>query len=335
VHLKDLLPVFRAKKLGVALVVFPRSVNMRVYEAIQNQLLAMRLTHPELPQTLAQYRRRRSDWTAQPLVIVAADHPARRVVAAGGNPWAMADRVDLLSRVAEVLAQPVVDGVLVTPDIFEELLVVNRWAMGEGAGDILADKVIVGSMNRGGLAETVFDLDDFFSAYTARGLVEMGLDAGKILVRVDPESRDSAQTLRYVVRALNRLDRVRLPVFLEPLSVPLTTEGLVRLVGVVTALGQTSVRRWLKLPMVEDFQRVAQASSLPMVLLGGGQPGRSEDVGQAIERCRSVSPLVRGIMMGRGVLYPSDGRSAAQAAVHLGRVVKPGVQEEVVPWLPQ
>lgn len=306
---------------------------MDVDDEIRAEIMRVRLERPEEPEDLARARTRPGKWAERPLVIVAADHPARGVVAAGGDPWAMADRIRFLRRLAEVLAQPVVDGALVTPDLFEELLVLNRWAVERGAPDVLAGKVMVGSVNRGGIAGAVFELDDFASAYTPAAIARMGLEAAKVLLRVDPESRDSAETIKRTVRLLDRMARRGIPVFVEPLSVPLDADHLVRLVGVVSGLGGSTRGRWLKLPMVEDFPRVARASTLPIVLLGGSRPGAPEEMARAVARVMEGASTVRGIMMGRGVLYPPSGVSPAEAAVVVGRAVKPEADAEVVSWL--
>jgi hypothetical protein len=81
------------------------------------------------------------------LVIVAADHPARGTLRAGRKRFAMADRADLLERLCVALGRPGVGGVLGTADVLEDLLLLGA----------LEGKVVIGSMNRGGLAETVFD----------------------------------------------------------------------------------------------------------------------------------------------------------------------------------
>ena len=57
------------------------------------------------------------------------------------------------------LARPGVDGVLGTADIVEDLLLLGA----------LEDKVVIGSMNRGGLAGTVFEIDDRFTGLRRRG----------------------------------------------------------------------------------------------------------------------------------------------------------------------
>jgi hypothetical protein len=60
-------------------------------------------------------------------------------------------------------------GVRGTADIVEDLLLLGA----------LDNKVIVGSMNRGGLAGTTFEMDDRFTGYDAAAIAAMGFDAGK------------------------------------------------------------------------------------------------------------------------------------------------------------
>ena len=63
------------------------------------------------------------------------------------------------------LARPGVDGVLGTADIVEDLLLLGA----------LDGKVVIGSMNRGGLAGTVFEIDDRFTGYDAAAIAADGL----------------------------------------------------------------------------------------------------------------------------------------------------------------
>jgi hypothetical protein len=104
------------------------------------------------------------------LMIIAADHPARGALRAGNRALAMGDRLDLLDRLCVALARPGVNGVLGTPDIIEDLLLLG----------VLEGKVVFGSMNRGGLAGTVFELDDRFTAYDAAAIAAMRFEGGKI-----------------------------------------------------------------------------------------------------------------------------------------------------------
>src|SRR5439155_3821723 len=98
------------------------------------------------------------------LFIIAADHPARGALRAGARPMAMADRMDLLERLSLALSRPGVDGVLGTADIIEDLLLLG----------VLDDRVVIGSMNRGGLAGTAFEMDDRFTGYDARMIARRG-----------------------------------------------------------------------------------------------------------------------------------------------------------------
>src|SRR5690606_41064855 len=55
-------------------------------------------------------------------------------------------------------------GVLGTPDVIEDLLLLGA----------LDDKVVLGSMNRGGVEGAVFEFDDRFTAYDTEAIVSMG-----------------------------------------------------------------------------------------------------------------------------------------------------------------
>lgn len=132
------------------------------------------------PEAIAEAAARRKRRTAVlgprgRLFLVAADHPARGVLRAGAGGDAMRDRAGLLQRLCVALARPGVDGVVATADVVEDLLLL----------DALDGKLVVGSMNRGGLAGTVFELDDRFTGYDAAGIEAMGMDGGKMLFRID------------------------------------------------------------------------------------------------------------------------------------------------------
>jgi 5-deoxy-glucuronate isomerase len=77
----------------------------------------------------------------------------------------MADRYDLLSRLLIALGRPGVDGLLATADIVEDLLLLGA----------LDGKIVIGSMNRGGLQDAVFELDDRFTGYDAATIAAMRL----------------------------------------------------------------------------------------------------------------------------------------------------------------
>ena len=247
------------------------------------------------------------------LMLVAADHPARGSIAARGRPTAMADRRDLLERLAEALAQPGVDGVLGTADVLEDLLLLGA----------LDRKVVFGSMNRGGLAGAVFELDDRFTAYDGRTLSSMGFDGGKMLVRIALDEPETADTLESAANAVNDLAGFGLKAMVEPfmserreerLTNILTTDAVIKSVVIASGLGATSRHTWLKLPVVDEMERVMTATTLPTLLLGG-DPKESDDAIYQKWADALALPGVQGLVVGRALLYPNDDDVAAAVQV--------------------
>jgi hypothetical protein len=243
------------------------------------------------------------------LVIVAADHPARGSLRAGRKRFAMADRADLLGRLCVALDRPGVGGVLGTADVLEDLLLLGA----------LEGKVVIGSMNRGGLAETVFEMDDRFTGYDAAAISRMGFDGGKMLLRIDPDDPATAATMEACARAVSDLAGRRLMAMVEPfithrvdgrVSNDLSPEAMIRALTIASGLGTTSAYTWLKVPVVKDMKRVMAASTLPAVLLGGEVPNDPERAFAGWQRALRL-PNVMGLMAGRSLLYPADGDVAA------------------------
>ena len=138
--------------------------------------------------------------------MIAADHPARGALRAGERPLAMADRADLLDRLVLALSRPGVNGVLGTPDVLEDLLLLGA----------LDGKVVVGSMNRGGLAGTVFEMDDRFTGYDAAAIAAAGFEGGKMLTRIDPDDPTTVATLESCGHAVSDLAAHGLMAMVEP-----------------------------------------------------------------------------------------------------------------------
>ncbi|MEV8361335.1 Cgl0159 family (beta/alpha)8-fold protein [Streptomyces niveus] len=285
-----------------------------------SELVRIRTHHPEAIAEAAARRARRP--LLRPggrLMIVAADHPARGALAVGNRRLAMANRADLLERLCLALSRPGVDGVLATADILDDLLLLGA----------LEDRVVVGSMNRGGLAGAAFELDDRFTGHRAEDVARLGFDAGKLLLRVDYEDPRSADTLLSAARAVDAMAQRRLPVFVEPfichrrdgrLGTDLTAEAVTRSIAIASGLGGTSAYTWLKLPVTEnpaDMARVMETSTLPAVLLGGeigdDQEGTYEKWREALRL-----PTVQGLVVGRSLLYPVDGDVAAAVDTAVG-----------------
>ena len=254
------------------------------------------------------------------LMIVAADHPARGALGIGDRRLAMANRADLLERLCTALSRPGVDGVLATADILEDLLLLG----------VLDDKVVMGSMNRGGLAGASFEMDDRFTGHRAEDIARLRFDAGKLLVRIDYDDPGSLTTLESTARAIDAMAERRLPLFVEPfisrrvdgrVRNDLSAEAVTRSVAIASGLGGTSAYTWLKLPVTDDpddMAEVLETSTLPVVLLGGEV---GEDQEGAYERWSKALrlPTVQGMVVGRSLLYPAGGsvEEAVDTAVGL------------------
>ncbi len=243
------------------------------------------------------------------LMLLAADHPGRGAFGVGDRPLAMGSRVDLLDRLLTALARPGVDGLLATPDIMEDLLMLGA----------LEDKVVVGSMNRGGLQGAEFELDDRFTGYDARGCAEMGLNGGKMLTRIALDDPGTVATMEATATAVNELAERRLMAMVEPfwssrrsgrVHNDLTPDAVIKSVGIASALGRTSAYTWMKLPVVAEMERVMDATTLPTLLLGGDPATSPEETFQSWRDALDL-PAVRGLVVGRTLLYPADDDVAA------------------------
>ncbi|NUP81260.1 MAG: deoxyribose-phosphate aldolase [Nonomuraea sp.] len=270
------------------------------------RLLDERAWQPERVAEMAAARRRRPlRGGRDQLLIIAADHPARGALGATGQPMAMRSRVDLLDRLMTALARPGVDGLLATPDIVEDLLLLGA----------LDDKIVIGSMNRGGLYGSVFEFDDRFTAYDAESIAAMGFDGGKMLCRIALEDSATAATLAHCGQAVTELARHGLMAMVEPfwssrqegvVRHDLSPEAVIRAISVGQGLGATSARTWLKIPVVPDMERVMESTTLPVMLLGGDAANASDEMYDSWSKALKL-PGVRGLVVGRALLYPPDG----------------------------
>ncbi len=238
------------------------------------------------------------------LMLLAADHPARGAFGVGDRPLAMGSRFDLLDRLVTALGRPGVDGLLATPDILEDLLLLGA----------LEDKVVIGSMNRGGLQGAEFELDDRFTGYDAQGCADMGLNGGKMLTRIALDDAGTVATMEATAKAVNELAERKLMAMVEPfwssrrdgrVYNDLTADAVIKSVGITSALGRTSAYTWMKLPVVADMERVMDSTTLPTLLLGGDPATSPEETFQSWRAALDL-PAVRGLVVGRTLLYPAD-----------------------------
>ncbi|SCC33888.1 Cgl0159 family (beta/alpha)8-fold protein [Arthrobacter sp. NIO-1057] len=281
----------------------------RRYESITRQ----RLEDPASVQRAAAARQKH----AGPVLgrqnfIIAADHPARGALSVGKRATAMADRRQLLDRLQIALQNPACDGVLASPDILDDLLLLGA----------LEGKLVFGSMNRGGLTGLVNEIDDRFTGHTASALAALGADGGKMLTRISYEDPDTVKTLQATADAVSDLARHQLVAMVEPFISKrvegkvvndLRPDAVIKSMGIAAGLGESSAYTWLKIPVVQEMERVMAATTLPTVLLGGDPAGSSDEVFSSWQAALAL-PGVQGLTVGRTLLYPEDEDVAAAVA---------------------
>ena len=253
------------------------------------------------------------------LMIVAADHPARGALAVGNRPTAMNSRTDLLDRLRAALADPGVDGVLATSDILDDLLLLGA----------LEDKVVFSSFNRGGLAGASFEFDDRMTAATAESTAAAKMNGGKMLCRIALDDPGTVATMAACAQAVDELAARGLIAMLEPfMSTPGQRQGAQRpqprrrhqvgphrpgpRLDVGLHLDEAAGRR-------RDGPRDGRRPPLPTLLLGG-DPADPDEAFASWEKALAL-PSVRGLIVGRTLLYPADDdvSSAVATAVSMVR----------------
>jgi hypothetical protein len=286
------------------------------------ELIDTRARRPHLALEKLRERPRRPLLVDDRLFIVAADHSARGMLGVPGDPFAMADRRRTLAALMTALADPGVDGVLASADILEELALLGA----------LDRKLAFGTMNRGGLAGARWELDDRMTAYSAATLAANGVDGGKVLLRIADDDAGTAPTLEACARAVDECAAKGLPIMVEPLpyhhdpdtgaaKLLADEDALLRAVAVGSGLGGTSSATWLKVPASRNPARMLATTTLPALILGG-TPGPDPEATYASWEQAMEVPNVRGLVVGRALLYPPDG-DVAGAITRAAAIVRP------------
>jgi hypothetical protein len=249
-------------------------------------------------------------------MLLAVDDPGRGSLGAGHDPAAMGDRADLLGRLCTALEHPGVTGILGTPDIVDDLLLLG----------VLDDKAVYGSMNQAGLAGAAWGIDDRFTAYDAPTIASMGFEGGKMRLRMDLHDPSTATMLEACGKAVCELSMRELVALVEPVMVrrtdgrvspELTADATIQAATIAGALGVTSAFTWLGLPFVDEIERIAAATTLPVVLVGDEL---AEDPDATLDRWRAAValPNVIGFVAGPSLLYPPGGDVAAAVEAAAG-----------------
>lgn len=85
----------------------------------------------------------------------------------------------------------------------------------------------------------------------------------------------------------------------------LSPEAVITSVAVAQGIGATSAYTWLKLPVTDRMPEIAAATTLPTLLLGGDPVDDAETTYASWEAALALPP-VRGLTVGRSLLYPRD-----------------------------
>ncbi len=299
--------------------------------ALYDRITDIRINDPGAAGRHARNRKRPDRWVRPDghVVILAADHPARAVTSAAGDSMRMGNRHSYLGRLIRVLTTPNCDGILGTPDILEDLLILDSLLVAGGIDSMLDGRIMVGTMNRGGLAGATFEMDDTFTAYTVDQIVESGIDAAKAMFRLDTTSPDVLKTITACAGAIDSCVDRGIPMYLEPLPVERTDTGykvvkepgaLIKTIGVAAGLGKSSLGTWIKIPYCENYGKVVQSTTCPVLMLGGESTGDPTRIFHEFSAGMAAGPNVRGALVGRNVHHPGNHDPAAVAAAVYGVV---------------
>ena len=133
-------------------------------------------------------------------------------------------------------------------------------------------------MNRGGLAGAQFELDDRMTAATAASTAAAKMNGGKMLCRIDLDDPGTVATLEACAQAVDELAAHGLIAMLEPFMSSrvdgkvrndLSPDAVIKSIHIGQGLGSTSAYTWMKLPVVDEMDRVMESTTLPTLLLGG------------------------------------------------------------------
>lgn len=229
-------------------------------------------------------------------VILAADHRARGVLTVERYQ----DYLDALRA-----ALPYCDGILASTQPLADL--VGSGAVGPGQRTYL-------SVNRTGLAGSVFELDDRLVAP-----LELATGAGytgiKLMTRIDLTDPASAGGLELLGQVLAAARRLGLEALIEPLSwkngeIDRSTGGIVYAAVVAHDLGAPLI----KVPVpgdakpgsarIEAVRRVVDSVGVPVLFLGG--PVRAERSILLAELADAMAGGAAGVAIGRGVYQDPD-----------------------------
>jgi DhnA family fructose-bisphosphate aldolase class Ia len=218
---------------------------------------------------------------------------------------------DYLAALREAL--PFCDGLLATAQPLGDLA---------HSGAVRSDQATYLSLNRTGLANSAFELDDRLVASVARAARE-GWTGIKIMTRIAPADPRGAAALELLGRVLEEAQDAHLGALVEPLlwrdgAMSRLTDDIVLAAVIAHDLGSPL----LKVPVpeaapggarVEAVARVVSSVGVPVLFLGG--PHRVDGDGVVDEARDVMAGGGAGLAVGRAILLePSPSDMAARLA---------------------
>lgn len=143
-----------------------------------------------------------------------------------------------------------------------------------------------------------------------------------MLCRIALEDAGTLPTLQACAQAIDDLAARELIAMVEPflsrwvegkVRNDLSPDAVIKSIHIGQGLGSTSAFTWMKLPVVHEMERVMNATTLPTLLLGGDPDGDPDDTYSSWANALAL-PSVRGLIVGRTLLYPHDDNVAGAVA---------------------
>ena len=300
----------------------------------------LRVTDPVAAYKSTQTRQPRKELApGGKLLVLTADDAGRGVTTSADGGTGPSCRYELLARVVRVLLGGVFDGVIGTPDVLEELCLVQQVLRENSGPSFLDGKAFIGSMNRGGLSGTAFEMADAYTAFNVERAKHIRCDGVKILLRIDPDSPDTPKALERCAKVITDVNHAQMIALIDCQPVKRTGERTwetlldpddwARAVGVASALGETSTRTWLTIPRFEGMSRATAAATLPFLLTDANSAPDVASLLGDVSAATAAGRNVRGVAMGRSVLFPGTDDPLAVAGA-IEAVVRRNMQPETI-----
>lgn len=267
--------------------------------------------HPEIIESEAMLREK-PGYPHEKVVFAAADHNARMINEYKGNPIGLSNRREYLTRLVRMLHCDDVDGVEATPNIIEDLMIINKIKRDAGEKAFLDGKMLICTVNRGGLKGTNWEMDDQPCCATVDRIARLCLDGVKLMIRINPYDDYARHQLKYLADAINEAEKYGLPVFIETLYVETTENGFsmkvdntsqCKAVGVVDALGCTGANKWLEIPLNDTYEVPCSATTAPVLVVPDEVMSEPLDIVKEYTAQIGLNYNIRGTLLCRNIMY--------------------------------